>query len=56
MVAKRRKTVGKSKPSGVGRKPKDLEVRPSHAGAVRGGDKVTFNPFVIVKTIDKASP
>jgi hypothetical protein len=56
MVAKKRKTVGKSKQSGVGRKPKDLEVRPSHAGAVRGGDKASFDPFVIVKSIDKATP
>ena len=56
MVAKRRKTVGKSKQPGVGRKPKDLELRPSHAGAVRGGDKATSNDFVIVKKINKATP
>jgi type VI protein secretion system component Hcp len=56
MVAKRRKTVGKSKQSGVSRKPKDLDLPASHAGAVKGGDKAQFNEIVIVKKIDKASP
>jgi hypothetical protein len=56
MVAKRRKTVGKSKQPGVGRNPRYLELRPFHAGAVRGGDKVTSNDFAIVKKIDKATP
>jgi hypothetical protein len=55
MVAKRRKTVGKSKQSGVTRKPRDLDLRPSHSGAVKGG-KVTSNQFVIVKKIDKGTP
>jgi hypothetical protein len=55
MVAKRRKTVGKSKQSGVGRKPKDLELPPSHAGAVKGG-QTTSQDIVITKKLDKSSP
>ena len=33
---------------------KDLPVAKSKA--VKGGDKVSFNEFKIVKTVDKASP
>lgn len=34
---KTRKTVGKSKQSGSSRKPKNLDLTATHAGAVKGG-------------------
>lgn len=55
MIAKKRKTLGKSKQSGSSRKPRNLELPASHAGAVKGGD-VSHNDFVIVKEIDKSTP
>lgn len=53
MAAKTRKTLGKSKQSS--RKPKNLDLPASHAGAVKGGE-VNHSEFVITKQIDKSSP
>jgi type VI protein secretion system component Hcp len=54
MVAKTRKTLGKSKQSGSSRKPKNLDLPSSHAGAVKGGE-VDHSEFVITKKGDKSS-
>ncbi len=55
MVAKIRKTLGKSKQSTSSRKPKNLDLPASHAGAVKGGE-VDHSEFVITKKVDKSSP
>ena len=51
-----KKTTKKS-PSRASRKKtvKDLEVKPTKGGTVRGG-KTGFNDIVITKKIDKSSP
>lgn len=54
MVAKTPKTVGKSKQSGSSRKPRNLDLPASHAGAVKGGD-VKTSDIVIAKKTDKSS-
>ncbi len=55
MVAKKRKTLSKSKQSGSSRKPKNLDLRASRAGAVKGGD-VSHSDFLIIKYVDKSTP
>lgn len=54
MAAKTRKKLGKSNQSGSSRKPRNLDLPDSHAGAVKGGE-VSHSEFGIVKTIDKST-